>query len=361
MSILTVGDPHFQMSNMDEVKAFVRACLAHARRTSPFRIVVLGDVLHDHERVHSTVLNVAVNFLNALSAIAPTWVLVGNHDLINNSQFLTENHWMNALKMNERLTVVDHVVHEEWKGKKVVMVPFVPPGRFVEALETAEDKAWHDASLIFAHQEFKGVKMGCIVSEVGDAWDEKWPFVVTGHIHQNQTPQPNVYYPGSAIQVAFGESEMNIVAEVSLSDTTRQGVEEVDLGLIRKKIVYTDATVQRMNKILKTLEPGGSHANHKLKVCVDGTKEEFKALKKTAAFKKLEKKGVKVVYKRKRATITAENMAVVGEVEKMASGEGGAASFADILCRIVNQSPSTELKHAYSAVIRNPPGVVQRR
>ena len=51
MSVLTIGDPHFQMSNMDEVKQFVKACLAHARETSPFRIVVLGDVLHDHERV----------------------------------------------------------------------------------------------------------------------------------------------------------------------------------------------------------------------------------------------------------------------------------------------------------------------
>ena len=346
MSVLTIGDPHFQMSNMDEVKQFVKACLAHARETRPFRIVVLGDVLHDHERVHTTVLNVAVNFLNALSKIAPTWVLVGNHDYINNSQFLTENHWMHVLKGNDSMTIVDNVVEEEWEGRKVVLLPYVQPGRFVEALSSCE---WRDADLIFAHQEFKGVKMGSIVSEAGDDWDEEWPFVVTGHIHQNQTPQPNVYYPGSALQVAFGESEMNVVAEVSLSNVTRQGVNEVDLGLIRKKIVYTDT--RSLKKIVKTLEPGGSHANHKLKVCVDGTKEEFKVLRKTAAFKTLQKKGVKIVYKRKRAAITAENMAVVDAVESQGS-RGDAASFSDILRGIVDQSPSVELKHAYAAVIR---------
>jgi DNA repair exonuclease SbcCD nuclease subunit len=315
-TVLTIGDPHFQMSNMDEVKQFSKACLAHARATRPHRIVVLGDVLHDHERVHSTVLNVAVSFLNHLAEIAPTAVLVGNHDLINNSQFLTENHWMNALKSNTNLTVVDKVVHTVWNGKKVIMVPFVPPGRFAEALD-------------------------------GDEWEEEWPFVVTGHIHQNQTPQPNVYYPGSAIQVAFGESEMNVVAELDLNSLERSAVNEVDLGLTRKKILYTDSA--SLKKIAKTVEPGGKHANHKLKVCVDGTKEEFKALKKTAEFKRLQKKGVKIVYKRKRAAITAENMAVVQAVENQ-SGKGS-SNFSEILCKIVAESSSQELKNAYKEII----------
>lgn len=344
-TVLTIGDPHFQMSNMDEVKQFSKACLAHARATRPHRIVVLGDVLHDHERVHSTVLNVAVSFLNHLAEIAPTAVLVGNHDLINNSQFLTENHWMNALKSNTNLTVVDKVVHTVWNRKKVIMVPFVPPGRFAEALDTEGE--WKDADVIFAHQEFKGVKMGSIVSQDGDEWEEEWPFVVTGHIHQNQTPQPNVYYPGSAIQVAFGESEMNVVAELDLNSLERSAVNEVDLGLTRKKILYTDSA--SLKKIAKTVEPGGKHANHKLKVCVDGTKEEFKALKKTAEFKRLQKKGVKIVYKRKRAAITAENMAVVQAVENQ-SGKGS-SNFSEILCKIVAESSSQELKNAYKEVI----------
>jgi DNA repair exonuclease SbcCD nuclease subunit len=342
-TIITIGDPHFQMNNMGEVKKFVQMCIAYVKRheRTLHAIVVLGDVLHDHERVHSTALNVAVDFLNKLSEIAPTYVLVGNHDLINNSQFLTQNHWMNALKNNKNITVVDEVVEEMWDDKTVVMVPYVPNGRLVEALNTGGD--WKEADIIFAHQEIKGVKMGSIISEDGDCWNLDWPFMVTGHIHQNQTPQPNVYYPGSALQVAFGESDRNIIAEVNLHNLSREGVNEVDLGLQKKKILYTDAS--DLIKVIKKIEPGGTYEHHKLKVCVDGTKEEFKALKKTAAFKKLQQKGVKVVYKRKRAAIKADNMRMVEARRNMLTGRAG---FSEILTTLVMGSISEELRVAYN-------------
>ena len=340
--IVTIGDPHFQMSNMDEVKIFIQKCIQHLKKQKEnlYAIVVLGDVLHDHERVHSTALNVAVKFLNELAEISPTYVLVGNHDLINNSQFLTQNHWMNALKSNKNITIVDDVMEEIWEDKTVVMCPYVPNGRFVEALDTGGD--WREADVIFAHQEIKGVKMGSIVSEHGDEWKDDWPFVITGHIHQNQTPQPNVYYPGSALQVAFGESERNIIAEVDLNKLCREDIKEVDLGMQKKKIVYTDAS--DLKKVAKKIEPGGTYENHKLKVCVDGSKEEFKALKKTAAFKKLQKKGVKVVYKRKRASIKADNMRIISARRDVLNCRDG---FSEILARIVAESTSVELKKAY--------------
>ena len=340
--IVTIGDPHFQMSNMDEVKIFIQKCIQHLKKQKEnlYAIVVLGDVLHDHERVHSTALNVAVKFLNELAEISPTYVLVGNHDLINNSQFLTQNHWMNALKSNKNITIVDDVMEEIWEDKTVVMCPYVPNGRFVEALDTGGD--WREADVIFAHQEIKGVKMGSIVSEHGDEWKDDWPFVITGHIHQNQTPQPNVYYPGSALQVAFGESERNIIAEVDLNKLCREEIKEVDLGMQKKKILYTDAS--DLKKVAKKIEPGGTYENHKLKVCVDGSKEEFKALKKTAAFKNLQKKGVKIVYKRKRAAIKADNMRIISARRDVLNCKDG---FSEILARIVAESTSVELKKAY--------------
>ena len=342
-TIIIIGDPHFQMSNMGEVKIFIQKCIAHVKeqKENLYAIVVLGDVLHDHERVHSTALNVAVNFLNELAEISPTYVLVGNHDLINNSQFLTQNHWMNALKSNKNITVVDEVIEEIWEDTTVVMCPYVPNGRFVEALDTGGD--WREADVIFAHQEIKGVKMGSIVSEHGDEWKIDWPFVITGHIHQNQTPQPNVYYPGSALQVAFGESERNIIAEVDLNKLCREDIKEVDLGMQKKKILYADAS--DLKKVAKKIEPGGTYENHKLKVCVDGSKEEFKALKKTAAFKKLQKKGVKVVYKRKRAAIKADNMRIISARRDVLNCRDG---FSEILARIVAESTSVELKKAYN-------------
>ena len=77
---------------------------------------------------------------------------------------------------------------------KFLFVPYVPPGRFVEALETYKNINWKDVDCIFAHQEFYGCKMGAILSEEGDKWESKWPLVVSGHIHSRQWINKNIYY-----------------------------------------------------------------------------------------------------------------------------------------------------------------------
>ena len=66
--------------------------------------------------------------------------------------------------------------------------------------------------IIFSHQEFSGCKMGAIISIEGDKWSLDYPHIVSGHIHSRQIPQKNIYYPGAAMQHAFGESEKNIIA-----------------------------------------------------------------------------------------------------------------------------------------------------
>jgi DNA repair exonuclease SbcCD nuclease subunit len=329
------------MSNLKEVRRFIPLCLEYAEKRKWKAIVVLGDILHDHERLHTTALNIAGSFLNNLSQIAPTYVLVGNHDLINNSQFLTSNHWMNGLKLNQNITVVDKVESCTIDGKKIILVPYVQPGRFVEALETKyQREEWKKADIIFAHQEFRGCKMGSMVSEEGDKWEEEWPFVVSGHIHRNQTPQCNVYYPGSALQVAFGESEKNVLAVVDCKNMGRENIEEVDLGLPRKKIIYTDPEgVKELNM--------SKYTNHQLKICVDSSKDDFKALKKSAQYKKLEKKGVKIVYKRKRAAITRENIQTAKSIDQQGTTP---FSFSQILNEVVIKKNSTTLHNAYKKI-----------
>ncbi len=47
------------------------------------------------------------------------------------------------------------------------------------------------------------VKMGAIESIEGDKWDHSFPLVISGHIHSEQRPQKNIFYPGSVIQHAL--------------------------------------------------------------------------------------------------------------------------------------------------------------
>ncbi len=284
-TIICIGDPHFQTSNIPEVEVFMARLDAWLSTVCPALIVMLGDLLHTHENLHVDPLNKACEFIKMLSRHATTYAIVGNHDMISNNQFLTGYHWLNVFKGWENVTVVDEVKHLELHGEKLVFCPYVQPGRFQEALSTGPE--WRDAARIFAHQEFKGCKMGAIVSEIGDEWSSELPPVVSGHIHSNQRVG-NVYYPGSALQHAFGESDKAIIACVHQTGE----ITEHDMGLPRKRIEYTTVAEVQARPVAPT---DGS-----VKLSMTGTTAEIKAFKKTNTFKSLGEAGYRMAFKAKQ-------------------------------------------------------------
>ena len=331
VEVLFIGDPHIQVKNLPDVKVLVERLINLAISKKPDIIIIGGDLLHHHERLHTLALNAAYDMVNEMRKITKTYVLVGNHDYIQNQQFLTKNHWMNGIKEWNNTVVVDLVVSETIRGEKFIFVPYVPPGRFKEALDTF-DGEWQDASCIFAHQEFAGCKMGAIVSVEGDKWPLTDPAVVSGHIHSKQSPQPNVYYSGSAMQHAFGESEKNIIACLTFEEGEYVN-DEVDLGLPRKKIVYMD--VEDIENYLP------KETQDKIKVTLTGSYEQFKAVKKTKKYKNLIKNGTKVVFKPKEL--------IPSEGSEKLSGDN--ADFGLVLYDLILQEKNPYLSQVYELIV----------
>jgi DNA repair exonuclease SbcCD nuclease subunit len=279
---LFIGDPHIKLDNLDDIDLFYSKLELVIKQRKPDYIIIGGDLMHYHERLYTSPLNRAFNFVRDLSTHAKTYVLVGNHDMINNQQFLTDNHWMNAMKKwGDNVIVVDTVCSIQNNDKFALLCPYVPPGMFRTALETSTETTWQESSIIFAHQEFRGCKMGAIISESGDVWDDTLPLVISGHIHEKQRIGKKIYYSGSALQHSFGESEENIIVFVDWNGN----IEEINLGLPRKKIVNVD--VKNIDKIKLSKDD-------KLRVNVKATTEEIKTLKQTQEYKELIESGVKV-------------------------------------------------------------------
>lgn len=293
LKILFIGDPHFKINNIPEVDMFVKKVVSLVTDTSDLDyIVVGGDLLHYHERLHTECLNRAHDFILQLSRICPTYVLVGNHDMISNQQFLTDKHWMNGMKNWPNVHIIDRVEILHAKNKTLLMCPYVYPGRFKEALDTRGDN-WVKSDMIFCHQEFRGAKMGAIVSEVGDEWPIDNPQVIAGHIHQRQIPQSNIYYAGSSMQHAFGESQGVTLAMVSLNDKGFD-IDEIDLQLPGKRIIRVDI------EDIDEYEMPDNPKRDRIRLTVTGIYEKFKAFRKTTKFKSLIKQGVKIIYKHKK-------------------------------------------------------------
>ena len=341
-SVLFIGDPHFQVNNIPEVELFMERIINLATEKQPDRIVIAGDILHTHERLHTLALNKAYELVDNMRMISKTYVLVGNHDYISNQQFLTDNHWMNGMKEWKNTVIVDSVLSEVVNEEKFVFVPYVSPGRFEEALNTLGDK-WQDASCIFGHQEFAGCKMGAIISVEGDKWSLDSPYVVSGHIHSRQMPQKNIYYSGSAMQHAFGESEKNIIPYLTFRGKSYE-CEEIDLKLPRKKIVYMDVDDIDNYEVPKT--------DDTIKVTVSGNYDEFKALKKTKKYKNLLEQGVKVVFKPKKLNKTKKEVNKEGaEVDIVDEVQSNGTDFKTILSSIITDCKNPYLLKAYELIV----------
>ena len=301
MKILAIGDPHFKVDNVEETKIFTdNLSLFLSQNTDIEIIVVLGDVLHNHEKLHTFALNNAINFFSMLvSHKRKCYCLVGNHDATSNTIFLTDNHWMNVLKGWDGLTIVDHPIIEFINETDfITLCPYVPDGRFTEALSHIVSTTkmsdtnirindWKGSKCIFSHQLFDGIKMGAIMAQNVEEWKEEYPFCINGHIHENQRPQDNLYIPGSAMQEGYGDMTDKIVALITLNEGLGSSdeskipqIDEIDLNVKRKKIIYT--TVDEIDTIQSKLE---KNENIDYKIVVKGSDAELKALKNSSKYK----------------------------------------------------------------------------
>ena len=300
MKFLFIGDVHIKTDNSEEIDILLLEIQRISKEFLFDYIIVGGDVMHYHERLFTQCLNKSINFLKNLTDIAYTYVLVGNHDYINNSEFLTQNHWMNSIKNWENLKIVDEVIEE----KEFILCPYVYPGRFIEALET-KTKNWMDKKLIFAHQEFKGCKMGAIVSIDGDTWNSENPYVISGHIHDNQKVGDNIYYPGSPLQHAFGDTDTRVLCHISIDEEDIEDIEDIynrpkivdiNLNVPKKRIIK--ATLTNIKDIIKNNNDKEEKDNIKIKL--DVTNEEFKLFKETKDYKDLMNRGIKIQISKKK-------------------------------------------------------------
>jgi hypothetical protein len=209
---------------------------------------------------------------------------------------------MNAMKSwGEKVVIVDKVTEIKNGDKFSILCPYVPPGMFKKALSSLTDN-WESASLIFAHQEFKGCKMGAIISESGDDWDDSLPLVISGHIHEKQKIGKKIFYSGSALQHSFGESEQNIIALVDWDGT----ITEYNLDLPRKKIVTVD---------IDNLSSVSLEKKDKLRINIKATAEEIKTLKHTQEYKEIIKSGAKVHFHLKTNEKKQENSTDVDQFD----------------------------------------------
>lgn len=281
-----IGDPHIKRNTIPESMKMVDAVVEWVTREDFDFVTVMGDTLDRFGDIRVEPLCVAVDELaDRLVDLCHVYWLIGNHDMSNNSNFLTKKHPFTAFRRWKGLTLCDTVVHSTVKGVQFTFCPYVPEGRFVEALNT--NPGWEKSRIIFSHQTYREAKMGMARSKTGDVWDLSFPYNISGHMHDYDQLQSNVLYVGAPMELAYGEGRRTVSGFVLGADDVL--VEErVDLHLPRRhhfKVAAAD--------VLSFIPP----EQGVIKITIIGTVPENLAVKKLSVISEWKARGIKVGFK----------------------------------------------------------------
>lgn len=323
MKILCIGDPHIKIEEEDNIHLLIERIESFITTIKDINyIIILGDVLHNHEKIHTESLNLALKFFQMCKKHCKTYCLIGNHDATSNTIFLSDNHWMNICKEWNNFIVVDKPTFILENNIQIGMCPYVPDGRFVEAMNSNKIE-WKNSDLIFAHQLFDGAKMGAIIAENVEEYKEEYPLCISGHIHTKQKIKDNLYYTGSSTYVGYGDLSKKYLMLLTLNYDSKKEIvniklKDVDLCLPHKELIYIDITnINIEEKLTFLLDKYKNKNNCSTKIVLKCDDDIYKSLVIHSKLNKLKDLVDKVVIKRNIININYSNNTLHNKEEEL--------------------------------------------
>lgn len=296
MKLLTIGDTHFSHNNSDDTNALHEKTLALIEDRKIDVVVVMGDIMHTHGTTKIDVFNRSCAYLRDITKKVGrnnTFVLIGNHDRVNNKVGVGEEHFFASLKKCKEYPIfIDEAKIVDILGFKLCMVQYMPPSTLISHLNEVVENI-EEIDCFFMHQELRGCKIGLETSKIGDEWKEEWPQVISGHIHEYHKYK-NITYVGTPYQVHFGSNNENEDKTVSVWDFTRN--EETEKCMMKEKRVRLKiASKLTLTMNVKEWESYKPPYQSWVKYKINDSKESINLMKETKKYK-LESKNSKIKF-----------------------------------------------------------------
>lgn len=305
IKFIVIGDIHIKentiLRNTDMVERLLNR-VREAKHTQHIKfIVLLGDILDRFGTARVEAHSLATEMIVGLMDICRLYVLMGNHDMPNNSSYLNGINFFRLLHRcrgndgSSIVTLVDRVVHDTIEDTQFTFVPYVPDGMFKDAL--LSNPGWEQSKIIFAHQSFVG-SAGIRKTKGLDTWTKNLPLVISGHIHEYSKivdeDEVVVWYVGTPDQTSFtAEEELKSISifhytpNPSLHTSRCLSEMRVDLGMPKRIHLYIS-----YEDVMTTAIPEGTS----VKVTITGTMAQNAMIKKLDIIKIWKSKGVVVEY-----------------------------------------------------------------
>lgn len=194
---ILISDIHFNLNTLPLASQALCAAIETANRLQ-VPLIIAGD-LHDTKAIiRAEVANRLIELLS--EAKVKTFILVGNHDLINEKAHF---HGLNYLK--PYATIIDSQTYLAQHG--MILIPYMTDSDQLLSLIKALPRGSNGCKLLIMHQGFRGAWMGDYIQDKTsiDIEAVKDFTVYSGHYHRHQTIG-TVTYIGSPFTMSFGEA-----------------------------------------------------------------------------------------------------------------------------------------------------------
>lgn len=251
-----ISDIHFSVKNLELASEALSASILKAIELQ-VPLIIAGDLNDTKAIIRAEVANRLIEILSL--AKTPVYILVGNHDLINEKG---HEHSLNFLR--PYATIIDKPSFITRGNSSITMVPYLSNSVFLQ------ESKWYFNTIIIMHQGVKGAWMGDYIQDKTSIDRTFNVPVISGHYHRHQTVG-SVTYIGSPYTMSFGEANdgpkgflilnsdgtyirqilnlrKHVVIETHVDDLTRpiQNLNKDDLLWI--KISGTSGELKKINK-----------------------------------------------------------------------------------------------------------------
>lgn len=299
---MVIGDLHFRRNEVRAMEIVCEDILQKCKENPVDFIVCLGDTMHEHDIMRLDPFRRATSFLKKLGDIAPLYLLIGNHDIENNQINLQKidkgarKHPFIDLFESENgspITVIDEITKEEINGQDFCLTPFFPAGQYLSTLALLDIDVEGYTSF-FSHQDWIGCKytLDSEPSNFGDKWPKTASLNISGHIHEEQEIQSNLFLPGTPAPTRFGESNDKGIFLFTFYGKDNRTYEKLELPNTILRITKEFKVTERaeMTNYYKT-ESVKDLNRHLYRTIVVGSETEIKNFLRTELSKKLKRLG----------------------------------------------------------------------
>jgi len=223
--VFHLADIHIRLqSRFQEYQTVFHSLYASLRKEQrPSVIVIAGDILHSKTELSPECILVTTDFFRNLSALFPTFVIMGNHDaLLNNPDRIDS---ISAIIRDKHLPDFYYLLDSGYYRYEnlVFGVSSLRDGKFMDGRDIVGDDLVRIALYHGGVDRFSTNQGFQMEGSLSCSDFEHYNYVMLGDIHKHQHLRPNIAYSGSLVSQNFGETDPDhgLIEWDLVTDTSR--------------------------------------------------------------------------------------------------------------------------------------------